>query len=87
MTICSSRSKKTESGISYGSAERKKQFKQSKIFIEAKSKFTNCSSRENDKNRKKFMRGHFGEDQKEQLRKVGKKGKKEIRDNLEEKGK
>ena len=33
------------------------------------------------------MRGHFGEDQKEQLRKVGKKGKKEIRDNLEEKGK
>ena len=33
------------------------------------------------------MRGHFGEDQKEQLRKVDKKGKKEMRDKLKEKRK
>ena len=38
-------------------------------------KFTNRSSRENDK-RKRYMRGNFGEDEKEQLKKDDKKRKK-----------
>ena len=54
--------------------------------MKRKSKFTNRSSRENDKKRKKFMRDNFGEDEKEQLKKDGKK-EREIRDNLEEKKK
>ena len=41
--------------------------------VKRKSKFTNGSSRENDKKRKKFMCDNFGEDEKEQLKKDGKK--------------
>ena len=52
-----------------------------KYSVKRKSKFTNFSSRENDKKRKKFMRDNFGEDEKEHLKKVD---KKEMRDNLEE---
>ena len=48
--------------------------------VKRKSKFTNCSSREYDKKRKKFMGDNFGEDEKEQLKKMTK----EILDNLEE---
>ena len=51
--------------------------------VKRKSKFTNRSSRENDKKRKKFMRDNFGEDEKEQLKKDDKKRKREMRDNLE----
>ena len=43
--------------------------------LERKSQFTNRSSRENDKKRKKFMRDNFGEDEKEQLKKDDKKRK------------
>ena len=39
-------------------------------------KFTNRSSREGDKKRKKFMSDDFGEDEKEQLKKVDKKERK-----------
>ena len=53
--------------------------------MKRRSQFTNRSSRENDKKRKKFMRDNFGEDEKEQLKKDHKKGKREICDNLEEK--
>ena len=35
--------------------------------VKRKSKFTNRSSREYDKKRKKFMGDNFGEDEKEQL--------------------
>ena len=49
------------------------------------SQFTNRSSRENDKKRKKSMCDNFGEDEKEQLKKDDKKGKREMCDNLEEK--
>ena len=53
--------------------------------VKRKSKFTNRSSRENDKKRKKFMRDNFGEDEKEQLKKDDKKKRKrEMLDNLEE---
>ena len=52
--------------------------------VKRKSKFTNRSSRENDKKRKKFMRDNFGEDEKEQLKKDDKKRNREMRDNLEE---
>ena len=41
--------------------------------VKRKSQLTNCSSRENDKKRKKFMRDNFGEDEKEQLKKDDKK--------------
>ena len=51
--------------------------------VKRKSQLTNCSSRENDKKRKKFMRDNF-EDEKEQLKKDDKKRKTEMRDNLEE---
>ena len=43
--------------------------------LKRKSQFTNRSSRENDKKRKKFMRDNFGEDEKEQLKKDDKKRK------------
>ena len=52
--------------------------------VKRKSKFTNCSSRENDKKMKKFMHDNFGEDKKEQLKKDGKKRKREMCDNLQE---
>ena len=52
--------------------------------VKRKSKFTNRSSRENDKKRKKFMRDNFGEDEKEQLKKDDKERKREMHDNLEE---
>ena len=52
--------------------------------VKRKSEFTNGSSRENDKKRKKFIHDNFGEDEKEQLKKGDKKRKREIRDNLEE---
>ena len=52
--------------------------------MKKKSKFTNRSSRENDKKRKKFILDKFGEDEKEQLKKDDKKRKREMRDNLEE---
>ena len=51
--------------------------------VKWKSKFTNCSSRENEK-RKKFMRVNFRENEKEQLKKDDKKRKGEMRDNLHE---
>ena len=41
--------------------------------VKRKSKFTNWSSREKDKKRKKFMRDSFGKDEKEQLKKMTKK--------------
>ena len=41
--------------------------------VKRKSQLTYCSSRENDKKRKKFMRDNFGEDEKEQLKKDDKK--------------
>ena len=43
--------------------------------MKRRSQFTNRSSRENDKKRKKFMRDNFGEDEKEQLKKDHKKEK------------
>ena len=43
--------------------------------VKRKSQFTNCTSRESDKKRKKFMRHNFGEDEKEQLKKNDKKKK------------
>ena len=46
-----------------------------KSSVKRRSKFTNCSSRENDKKRKKFMGDNFGEDEKEQLKKLTKKKK------------
>ena len=53
--------------------------------VKRASEFTNRRSRENDKKRKKFVCYNFGEDEKEQLKKDGKKKKEiEIRDNLEE---
>ena len=50
--------------------------------VKRKSQLTNCSSRENDKKRKKFMRDNFGEDEKEQFKKGDKKRKREMGDNL-----
>ena len=44
--------------------------------LKRKSKFRNRNSRENDEKRKKFMRDNFGEDEKEELKKVDKKRKK-----------
>ena len=41
--------------------------------VKRKLKHTNCSSKENDKNRKMFMHDNFGEDEKEQLKKDNKK--------------
>ena len=52
--------------------------------VKRNSKFTNRSSRENDKKRKKFIRDNFDEDEKEQLKKDDKKRKREMRDNFEE---
>ena len=46
--------------------------------VKRKSKFTNRSSRENDKKRKKFVSDNFGEDEKVQLKKDDKKRKKEM---------
>ena len=50
--------------------------------MKRKSNFTNYSSRENDKKRKKFMHDNFGEDEKEQFKKGDKKRKREMGDNL-----
>ena len=61
-TGVSSTSGKTESKISYGPAEREtnsSKVKSNQEKIKWKSKFTNCSSRENDK-KKKFMHGNWG---------------------------
>ena len=55
-----------------------------KFLVKRKAKFTNRSSRENYKKRKKFMRDNFDEDQKQQLKKDDKKRKGEIGDNLGE---
>ena len=55
-----------------------------KFLVKRKAKFTNRSSRENYKKRKKFMRDNFDEDQKQQLKKDDKKRKGEMRDNLGE---
>ena len=44
--------------------------------VKRKSKFTNRSSRVNDKRRKKFMRDNFDEAEKEKLKKVDEKRKK-----------
>ena len=44
--------------------------------MKRKSKFTNRSSRVNDKRRKKFMRDNFDEAEKEKLKKVDEKRKK-----------
>ena len=41
--------------------------------VKRKSKFTNHSSRENDNRRKKLLCDNFGENKKEQLKKVAKK--------------
>ena len=51
--------------------------------MKRKSKFTNRSSRVNDKRRKKFMRDNFDEAEKEKLKKVDEKRKK-MHNNLEE---
>ena len=51
-----------------GPAERENQFKQNKISSEEKVKFTSCTSRENEKKSKKFMRDNFGADEEEQLK-------------------
>ena len=66
--------------------QQKEKTNSSKVKCPAKrkSKFTNHSSREYDKKRKKFMRDNFGEDEKEQLKKDDKKRKREMLDNLEE---
>ena len=57
--------------------QQKEKTNSSKIrSVKRKSKFKNCSSRENDKTRKKLMRHNFGEDEKEQLKKDDKKTKK-----------
>ena len=44
-----------------------------KHLVKRKSKFTNRRPRENDKQRKRFMKDSFGEDKKEQLKKDEKK--------------
>ena len=44
--------------------------------VKRKSKFTSCSSRENEKKSKKFMRDNFGADEEEQLKIDDKKTKK-----------
>ena len=43
--------------------------------VKRRSKFTNHSSTENDNKRKKVKRDNFGEDEKEQLKEVDKKRK------------
>ena len=45
--------------------------------MKRKSKFTNCSFRENDKRRKKFMRDNLEEEKKEYSRKMNNKRKKQ----------
>ena len=58
--------------------------------MKRKSKFTNHSFRENDKKRNRLICDNFGEDEKEQLKKIGNKKKednkrkKERRDNLDD---
>ena len=44
--------------------------------MKRKSKFTNHSFRENDKKRNRLICDNFGEDEKEQLKKIGNKKKK-----------
>ena len=55
--------------------QQKQKINSSKVKspVNRKSKFTNRSFRENYKNRNKFMRDNFGEDEKEQLKKLTKK--------------
>ena len=43
--------------------------------MKRKSKFTNHSFRENDKKRNRLICDNFGEDEKEQLKKIGNKKK------------
>ena len=50
--------------------------------VKRKSKFKNCSFRENDKRRKRFMRDNLKEENKEYSRKVDNKRKKAKCDNL-----
>ena len=52
--------------------------------MKRKSKFTNCSFRENDKRRKKFIRGNLKEEKKEYSREMDNKRKKANRDNLDD---
>ena len=52
--------------------------------MKRKSKFTNCSFRENDKRRKKFIRGDLKEEKKEYSREMDNKRKKANRDNLDD---
>ena len=72
---------KQKGKLAMNQQKEKTYYKKVKYSVKRKSKFTNCSSRENDKKRKKFMCDNFGEDEKEQLKKID---KKEMRDNLEE---
>ena len=84
-TGVSSTSGKTESKISYGPAEREtnsSKVKSNQEKIKWKSKFTNCSSRENDKKRKKFMHDNWGR-WKRTVKKKMTKEEREMRDNLD----
>ena len=51
--------------------QQKEKINSSKVKSPVKRKFSNRSSRENDKKRKNFMRYNFGEDEKEWLKKDG----------------
>ena len=55
--------------LAMGQQKEKTNLVRVKCPVKRKSKFTNHSSRENDKKRKKFMCDNFGEDEKEQLKK------------------
>ena len=52
--------------------------------MKRKSKFTNCSFRENGKRRKKFIRGNLKEENKEYSREMDNKRKKANCDNLDD---
>ena len=54
-----------------------------KFTVKRKSKFTNRSSKVNDKKRNRLMHDNFGEDENKPLKKFHKK-KKKIRDQLKE---
>ena len=77
-TILPTRTRKTESEISYGPAEGDHQFCKVKSLLKRKS-------RENYKKMKKFMRDNFGEDEKEQFKKDDRKRKKKMCDNFDKK--
>ena len=57
---------KQEAKIAMDQQNKKTSSSKVKSPVKRKSQFTNRSSRENNKKRKKFMRDNFAEDEKEQ---------------------